>query len=345
MSFDGSWQRRLLKTSLFSLGVLTLVTNARAQRPQCTFNMSSISFGTVDVTNGRPYDATGTFTYACTGDAQEMVRICPSLAIPKEGPRYMTDAAGHQLFYNLYTDEARTEVWGSWFSKVKAPTIETPVGRSEKTTGSAVIYARLEPGQKDAPPGVYTASIAGGHAVATYDYVKEGRCVGSIHGPWGKLDLTITARVGNGGDSLQPMVAPDATHPSNSSSSVPSGQRPEAEQKRSLLQKLRDNAAYQQRKQEQAASDGDSRDSDSKKTKRDDQEANRAAYLESHSCMTTMGAEKAGQLSDDCNRTTSAPHTACNIQQNTCDEIKDATKRGCDGLGAQAPDFCFTRYR
>lgn len=127
--------------------------------------------------------------------------------------------------------EARTEVWGSWFSKIKAPTIETPVGRSEKTTGTAVLYARLEPGQKDAPPGVYKASIAGNQGVATYDYAKEGRCIGSIHGPSGKLELTITARVSNGGDSLQPMVAPDATHPPNSSSSVQNSQQPNTEQK------------------------------------------------------------------------------------------------------------------
>jgi hypothetical protein len=67
-------------------------------------------------------------------------------------------------------------------------------------------------------------------------------------------------------------------------------------------------------------------------TEAEDQQANHEQYIEAHSCMTTMGAEKANSLSDDCNRATKPPHSACNIQQNTCDEIRDATQRGCNSL-------------
>ena len=45
--------------------------------------------------------------------------------------------------------------------------------------------------------------------------------------------------------------------------------------------------------------------------------------------MTTDGADKANEFADDCNKVTSAPHAACNIQQNTCDEIRNATQKGC----------------
>jgi len=65
----------------------------------------------------------------------------------------------------------------------------------------------------------------------------------------------------------------------------------------------------------------------------------RRTYLESHSCMTTDGADKANALTDDCNQVTSAPHSGCNIQENTCDEIRKATQKGCWGLGGGRSGF------
>ena len=56
--------------------------------------------------------------------------------------------------------------------------------------------------------------------------------------------------------------------------------------------------------------------------------------------MTTAGADKAEELAEECNKVTSAPHSACKIQEKACDEIKAAIKKGCDGLAASAPDFC-----
>jgi len=70
----------------------------------------------------------------------------------------------------------------------------------------------------------------------------------------------------------------------------------------------------------------------------------RAGYIESHSCMTTDGADKANELAADCEKVTSGSHKGCNIQENTCDEIRSATRKGCNGLGAEGPDWCLTRY-
>ncbi len=79
-----------------SLALAAPAAHAQESGPKCTFSISSISFGTVDVKNGRPYDATGTLTYACTGDSREIVRICPSLGLAADGSRFMTDAARQQ---------------------------------------------------------------------------------------------------------------------------------------------------------------------------------------------------------------------------------------------------------
>ena len=110
-----------------------------AQGPKCSFNITNISFGTVDVKNGRPYDATGTLNYNCTGDSREIIRICPSLGLPSNGPRFLTDPSGNKLFFNLYSDASRTTLWGTWYSKIKAPSIDVPIGRSQTGGGTATI--------------------------------------------------------------------------------------------------------------------------------------------------------------------------------------------------------------
>jgi hypothetical protein len=75
----------------------------------------------------------------------------------------------------------------------------------------------------------------------------------------------------------------------------------------------------------------------------DDQERH-ASYVESHSCMTTDGADKANELTADCEKVTSGSHKDCNIQENTCDEIRNATPKGCNDLAAEGPDWCLTKY-
>ena len=360
----------------------------RRHPPKCTFSATPISFGTIDIRNGRPYDATGTFDYTCTGAPREIVRICPSFGIPKDGPRYLTDDAGHKLFFDLYTDEARSDVWGSWFAKTKAPTIDEPIDHSQKTSNSVTIYGLVAPGQQDIPPGVYKSDISGGNSVTLYSYASHGACVGSINGPSAHPAVSISARVGNGDPSAQPLTAPDAARTTGGS---PQSSSPQPQEHHGFWQSTGDNAKYQQDKQNGTLTDDErsaSRDrnhppsgskplckmSDSdvrladgtwaglnciavdasgkpvyKPGERpsvvDDEQTNRAAYIESHSCMTTLGTDKADALADDCTRATQSPHSACNIQQNTCDEITDATKRGCDSLGIRGPDFCLLRYR
>ena len=366
-----------------SLAALTVLLVCEAQAaspgPTCTFSVSNISFGTVDVKNGRPYDATGTVTYACTGDSREIVRICPSLGIPDSGPRFMTDDGGHKLFYNLYSDPSRTTVWGSWYNKnQKAPQIDVPIGRAQKITGTATLYARLDPSQESAPTGVYKTSISGGNSAFAYAYASTGTCQSPIKGAGERrsVPVSITARVGDGGPASQPMVAPDATHTSDPGSAQVTN--PPPSEKKGLMQKLAENAEYQQQKQQgntpPAASGSSSAkplckmsDSDvhlvdgnwvgpncvatkgdgtpvnpeeAKQNTASGQQERRAEFIESHACFTTDGPDKANELAEQCAKVSSAPHQGCSAQQNTCDEIRDAAKHGCWAMAAQAPDFC-----
>ncbi|MBV9034581.1 MAG: spore coat protein U domain-containing protein [Acidobacteriaceae bacterium] len=293
----------------------------------------------------------------------------------------MTDSAGNKLFFDLYTDEARTDVWGTWFGKhSKGPSIDAPIGRSQRAEGSVAIYARLQGGQANVPLGVYSSTISGNQVAIRYGLASGGNC-SAIRGSGAREtgSITITARVGSGDPSLQPMVAPDATRGAGTGSA---GSGNESQPTRNVWDRLKENAEYQRQQRERDSAESydhskplcrpsdpdvhlfdgvwsgpnctaiDARTRQPVQTKGDrrqkqaeDEQSNRAAYLESHSCMTTMGADKANELADDCKRVTSSPHSACNIQQNTCDEMRDATRRGCEGLAASAPDFCFTKYR
>lgn len=313
---------------------------AHAQGPQCTFSASNISFGTVDLRKGNPYDAAGNFTYACTGDARQIVRICPSWGIAADGTRWMTNAGGNKLVYNLYTDADRNTVWGTWYSKtIKGASIDVPLGRSQRTTGSVPIYGRIAANQQSVSPGDYKANINGGNAAVSYGYANQGSCDSFKHGSRVSVGVSIAATVSGGQSGPEAITAPDATNPNpGNTAQVNSGQ---PEQKKSVLQKLQENAEYQQQKQNPAAASSDNQASDSSQT----QAEQRARYIETHSCMTTQGADKANELADECNKVTSAPHSDCNIQEHTCDEIQKATQKGCWGMAASAPDFCLTKYR
>jgi spore coat protein U-like protein len=312
--------------------------SAHAQGPQCTFAMTNISFGTVDLQKGNPYDAAGTFTYACTGNSREILRICPSWGIASDGTRWMTNSTGNKLIYNLYSDESRHTVWGSWYGKSdKAPSIDVPLGRSEKTLGSVPVYGRIAANQQSLAPGSYSATINKSNAAITYGYTSQGTCEVIKNGAKSSVGMTVSATVSGNGAGPGAITAPDATKPSaTNGGQVSPGQ---SQEHRSMMQKLADNAKYQ----EQQRANGSSTNS-SNNTSQSKQE-DRAKYLETHACMTTDGADKANELADDCNKVTSSPHKGCNIQQNTCDEIRKNTQKGCWGLAASAPDFCFTKYR
>lgn len=319
--------------------LLATVSMAEAQGPQCTFSASNISFGTVDLQKGNPYDAAGTFTYACTGDARQIVRICVSWGLAKDGSRWMSDSAGDKLVYNLYTDADRNTVWGTWYDKnTKGAQIDVPLGRSQKVTGSVPVYGRIAANQQGVPAGAYKAAIDRGNAAISYGDASKGSCESFKHGDRVSVGLNVTASVHGAGSGPGAITAPDATNPHPESGPQASAGSPQ--QKQSLMQKLAANARYQQEQQNKAA-DANSANSSGSQSSQED----RAKYIESHSCMTTMGADKANELAEDCNKVTSGSHKGCNIQENTCDEIRSTTQKGCWGLAASAPDFCLSKYR
>lgn len=323
------------------LAFLCMPSAAHAQGPQCTFSVTNISFGTIDPASGNAYDAAGTLTYACTGDSREIVRICPSWGLANDGTRWLTDASGDKLFYNLYTDPDRHTVWGSWYSKAaKGPSIDVPLGRPERAGGSVTIYARTNAHQESVATGSYTGVMDRGNAAITYGYASKGSCESMRGGPKTSVGLTVSATVG-GKAAPGAITAPDATKPNPGAAGGSTQTMPaQPAQKKSLMDKLKENAEYQEnQRKNQAESGGAPANSDASSAE------NRAKYLETHACLTTDGADKANALADECKKVTSDSNKGCNVQENSCEEIRKTTQKGCWGLGASAPDFCFTKYR
>ncbi len=331
------WMVFCLVVSLFGC-----VASRAQSDPKCTFSASNISFGTVDLSKGNPYDAAGTFTYVCTGDSREIVRICPSWGLANDGTRWLTDSSGDKLFYNLYSDADRHTVWGSWYSKsVKAPTIDVPIGRGERVSGSVPVYARITANQQAVPSGAYNGTMNKGNAAVSYGYARKGSCESMKGGSRTSVGLSVSANVG-GAAVPGAITAPDATKGSAAPGVQPNGAQVNSGQPaphRSLMEKLADNAKYQEEQREKDAASSTAQSGSA--TSAED----RAKYLETHACLTTDGADKANQLADECNRVTDAPHKGCNVQENSCEEIRKVTQKGCWGLAASAPDFCLTKYR
>lgn len=111
---------RWLFAALLLLAALFAAPAARATTT-CTSTSSSLSFGTVSQTGST--DVTATFNVTCQTNAfavlgNAKVRLCMNIGDGTLGggnvaPRRMLDAQSDALQFQLYTDAARTQVWGS----------------------------------------------------------------------------------------------------------------------------------------------------------------------------------------------------------------------------------------
>lgn len=97
---------------LLGLALIVLSTAARAQ--SCNVTATPVSFGSYNVFNAGPLDATGTITVRCTSLLSLFVNYTIKLSKGLSGsyaPRQMANGT-NRLNYNLYTDATRLTVWG-----------------------------------------------------------------------------------------------------------------------------------------------------------------------------------------------------------------------------------------
>jgi spore coat protein U-like protein len=134
-----------------------------AHAQSCSFSITNVAFGSVDVIANAAVDTTATFSVNCASALP--VRVCVNLGAGGGGAtnaasRFMKSGA-NTLRYGLFTDAARTTAWGSnlWPAS-GAPSVVIDFGLGG---GSATrtIFGRVFSGQQTVPAGSYLSAFSG----------------------------------------------------------------------------------------------------------------------------------------------------------------------------------------
>ena len=144
---------RLILIFLF----LYLLLSVSIISASCIISTTPVNFGSYDVFSASPTDATGLITITCneTPSPYAPVSIGPSPNSGGFNPRKMKLTSGTDLLnYNLYTDAARTSIWGDGTSGTVSVWRKFLKNKPENLT----VYGRIPPGQ-DVSAGTYTDTL------------------------------------------------------------------------------------------------------------------------------------------------------------------------------------------
>jgi spore coat protein U-like protein len=153
---------------------------SKAHAATCSFTVTTVAFGSVDVTANAAVDTTATASITCSGLALTSVQVCVNFGAGSGGAtnaanRFMLSGA-NQLRYSLYSDAARTAVWGSdlWAGAGAASvSINVPLLLGTNTVTSTV-YGRVFSGQQTVPAGSYLSSFSSTDAEIKYGAIGLG---------------------------------------------------------------------------------------------------------------------------------------------------------------------------
>jgi len=147
---------------------------APAHAATCSFSVTNVAFGSVDVTANAAVDTTATLSVTCSGIALTTVQVCVNFGLGSGGAtnaatRFMLSGA-NQLSYSLYSDAARTAVWGSdlWAGAGAGPvSINVPLLLGTNTV-TQTVYGRIFSGQQTVPAGSYLSTFSSSDAEIQY---------------------------------------------------------------------------------------------------------------------------------------------------------------------------------
>jgi spore coat protein U-like protein len=126
----------------------------------CTVAATPVAFGSYDVFQAAPSDSTGSITYRC-GNSDKDIRITISPGSSSTfAPRTLRQG-GESLAYNLFSDAARTQVWGDGTAGTWSYFIHNPQNNRDVVL---TVYGRVAAAQ-DAAVGSYADTV-----VVTLEY-------------------------------------------------------------------------------------------------------------------------------------------------------------------------------
>ncbi|HXS72602.1 MAG TPA: spore coat protein U domain-containing protein [Rhodanobacteraceae bacterium] len=142
---------------------------AQAAVVTCTATMSNVNFNGVDPQSSQT-DITGTLNYSCTDidNNPQTVSLCFNLLGQNTDPRLMNDGNGDTLKFQLYTDTARTQVWGNSGFGTQAQGFLLQIPSGGNAQGTTTIYARVLGGQTAAVTGNYIDTFPAGQTTFTF---------------------------------------------------------------------------------------------------------------------------------------------------------------------------------
>ena len=130
----------------------------------CTMSATNIAFGNVDVTTGGAVDSTATLTLSCSGaPSNKTVRMCVDIdggSASDATSRLMNGPGAPQLRYQLYSDAARTTVWGSWSASLYGGGFTWDFfSPSSSWSTQTTVYGRVLSSQQTITAGAYTSAL------------------------------------------------------------------------------------------------------------------------------------------------------------------------------------------
>lgn len=121
----------------------------------CTVSTSAVAFGDVDVTSGQAVQGTGSVTVTCTnGTAWTAAADAGAGSGADLASRKMANGAD-LLNYSLFTDSARTQLWGDGVEGATATFSDTGTGTAQTKT----VYGLIPAGQTGVPAGEYADTV------------------------------------------------------------------------------------------------------------------------------------------------------------------------------------------
>lgn len=138
-----------------ALATAFLLLTSVVSSAECTVAANGLNFGSYDVFTSGHTDSTGTVTVSCTVETPYTLKLSAGNGTFSE--RRLVSGS-HNLNYNLYTDAARSLVWGDGSGG------SVTVGGNTDTSAEHTVYGRI-PARQNVYSGSYLDSI-----VVTLEY-------------------------------------------------------------------------------------------------------------------------------------------------------------------------------
>lgn len=155
---------------------------SRVHAQTCSFTVTTVAFGTVDVTANANVNTSATVSITCTTSSAMALRVCVNFGIGSGGAtnaanRFMKSGA-NSLTYGLFSNAARTTPWGSnfWAGGGASPVVVTFPSATGTRTQNRTVFGRVYSGQQTVIAGTYLSSFSSTDAVIQYGQRSITNC-------------------------------------------------------------------------------------------------------------------------------------------------------------------------